>query len=211
MILPDKEFLDKFKSVNGALSVTESIAIMNIAAMSPPGLWCEGGTHKGKSAMSAVYGANQPVDFHLIDTEFEKEIPTSVVSENIGAVSRHGCRLAFIIGKFDDYIRNTDYMFSFIFSDAGIHDDTVMEECKLLEDRLVKEGIICFHDYKNQFTAVERAYHYLLSTGKFEEIEINWQPIIEYVRQGDLEANNNSWHIYEENPFPNFVGALRRK
>jgi hypothetical protein len=31
------------------------------------------------------------------------------------------------------------------------------------------------------------------------------------VSVNNLEEGNNSWHIYPENPFPNFVGALMRK
>lgn len=211
MILPQKEFLNHFKSVPGALSVTESIAIMNISNLAPAGLWCEGGTHKGKSAMSALYGAQHPVEFHLIDTEFEKTIPTYLVSNNVRPAITHGAKISFIIEKFADYLKKTDCQFSFVFSDAGIHDDEVLEEMKLLEDRIIPKGIICVHDFRNQFTAVERAYNYLLSTGKYQEIVINWQPILEYVRENNLEEGNTSWHIYPDTPCPNFVGALMRK
>lgn len=209
---PDQNFLDNFKSVNGALSVAESIAIINIANQAVPGLWVEGGTHLGKSAMSAIYGAKQAPDFHLIDTEFEKTIPTQQVANNIRKISNIGARLTFIVGSFLEYIKGTDFKFSFVFSDAGVHDDEVMEECKALEDRFVPGGIICFHDKGSQFTAVDRAYDYLLSTGKFEEIKIDWEPIIEYVVKNNLEDGNCSWHSYPDLPHPpNFVGALRRK
>ncbi len=212
MILPSKEFLDKFKAVSGALSVAESIAIMNIASLAPPnGLWAEGGTHKGKSAMSALYGGNCNT-FHLIDTEFEKEIAVEEVLKNVSGVSKNKVTTVIIIGKFEDYLKNSEWKYSFIFSDAGIHDDTVLEECKTLQDKLVSGGVICFHDFKNQFTAVERAYNYLLSTGKFEEIIIDWNPIFEFVSENNLEQGNNSWHQYPELSHPpNFVGALRRK
>lgn len=212
MILPSKEFIDHFKRVSGALSVTESIAIMNVASQAPEGIWCEGGTHRGKSSMSALQGAKDRVEFHLIDTEFEKTISTQEVSENIGKVLEKGCKLAFIVGRFDDYLKATNLMYSFVFSDAGIHDDEVMVEMKLLEDRIVPSGIICVHDFKNQFTAVERAYNYLLSTGRYEEMSIDWKPIFDYVNENKLEVGNNSWHQYPELPHPpNFVGALRRK
>jgi hypothetical protein len=87
-----------------------------------------------------------------------------------------------------------------------------MQEAKLLENRIVQGGIIAFHDYKNQFTEVEIAYDYLLSTGKYEPIGINWQEIFDYVKEHNLEEGNNSWHLYPELPHPpNFVGALKRK
>ena len=212
MILPDKEFIEVFKKTPGALSVTESIAIMNISNQAPSGgIWCEGGTHKGKSAMSAIYGATQAVEFHLIDTEFEKTISTKDISTNISSITKNGVRVVFIIEQFANYLKQSDFKYSFVFSDAGIHDDEVMEEMKLLEDKIIPNGIICMHDCGNQFTAVQRAYDYLVSTGKFEPISIDWEPIIEYVRENDLENGNDSWHIYEEHPYPNFVGAVRRK
>ena len=212
MILPRKEFIEKFKAVSGALSVTESIAIMNIAALAPEnGLWVEGGTHKGKSAMSALYGGHCNT-FHLIDAEFEKEISTEEVVKNVSGVAKNKVTIALIIGSFQDYLKNSGGRYSFVFSDAGIHDDEVLEECKLLEDKLISGGILCLHDYKNQFCAVERAYDYLLSTGKFEEIEINWEPIFNYVNSENLEYGNSSWHQYPDLPHPpNFVGALMRK
>jgi len=71
---------------------------------------------------------------------------------------------------------------------------------------------IAAHDYKNQFTEVEGAYDYLVGTGKYEPIHINWQEIFDYVAEHNLEEGNNSWHLYPELPHPpNFVGALRRK
>ena len=211
MNIPSKEFIDHFKSIPGALSVTESIAISNIASMAPKGgVWVEGGTHKGKSAASALYGGS-PEDVHLIDTEFEKTISIEEVISNVSKFINTKASMAFIVGKFADYLKGSTYKYSFVFSDAGLHDDEVLEEVKLLEDKLIAGGIICFHDFRNQFTAVERAYNYLLSTGRFEEIIIDWEPIIKYVRENNLEEGNTSWHIYSENPFPNFVGALRRK
>lgn len=213
MIVPSPQFLQKFKDTPGALSVAESIAIMNISSLAPEGgIWCEGGTHKGKSAMSALLGAQHPVEFHLIDTEFEKTIPTYLVSNNLRHSITKGATISFIIERFLDYLKKTDLKFSFVFSDAGEHDDEVLEEMKLLEDRIVQNGIICVHDFRNQFTAVERAYNYLLSTGKYEEILIDWNPILDHVRENNLEEGNTSWHVYPELPHsPNFVGALRRK
>jgi hypothetical protein len=44
-----------------------------------------------------------------------------------------------------------------------------------------------YHDKGSQFTRVDEAYNYLLSTGKFEEIKINWEDIFEYVKWHNLE------------------------
>lgn len=212
MIIPSQDFLNHFMGIPGALSVAESICIINIAASAPKGgLWCEGGTHKGKSASSALYGGS-PEEFHLIDTEFEKTINVSDVKRNVSKFVNSKVNIAFLIGEFKEYLKESKGMYSFVFSDAGLHDDEVMEEMKLLEDKVIPNGIICMHDCGNQFTAVQRSYDYLVSTKKYEPIEINWQPILDYVKENNLEEGNVSWHQYPELPHsPNFVGALRRK
>jgi len=210
MIIPSKEFWNQFKATNGALSCCEALAIMNIASQAPNGgKYGELGSHKGKSAMAAIFGL-KPTDFFLDDLIFEDN---SIVAEAGRAIQKavgytlnlsfYQCESLILIPRLSNI--------SYVFVDTGVHDDMVMEEVKLLEDRMVSGGIICFHDYLNQFTAVERAYDYLLSTNKFDRVSIDWEEIINYVRDNDLETGNNSWHVYEENPFPNFVGALRRK
>lgn len=210
MILPQNiNFWDKFRSINGALSTAESIAIMTIAKEAPDGWAIELGTHKGKSAMSAMIGLSKRF-FTLVDPIFDDirildEVYNSIKDTNSEVVLKM-CPLysTEIIPKFKEY--------SFVFVDSGLHDDLVLEEVKMLEDRMIPKGIIAFHDYLNQFTAVERAYNYLLSTGKYEPIGINWQEIFDYVAEHNLEEGNNSWHQYPELPHPpNFVGALRRK
>jgi len=209
MILPNEKFIETFKKTPGALSVTESIAIMNIAARSPKGMYVEFGSHKGKSAMSAIYGL-RPQRFYLDDIIFSDRELIATVDRAIRDAIDYDIELGFyeveslmLLQKIKDI--------AYAFVDTGVHDDMVMEEVKLLEDKMVQSGIICFHDYLNQFTAVERAYKYLLSTNKYDEIRVDWQPIIEYARLNDLEKGNDSWHLYEEHPFPNFVGALIKK
>ena len=210
MILPSKEFLELFKVTHGALSVAESIAIMNIADLAPSGEYLELGSHKGKSGMSAAYSLKTGI-FTLVDPIFENE---GLAEETIYKVSLMGGNCA--VGYIADYSTNIIGWFtkplSYVFIDSGIHDDLVMEEVKMLEDKMIEGGIIAFHDYLNQFSAVERAFNYLLSTGKFEKIEIDWQHIFDYVVSNNLEEGNESWHQYPELPHPpNFVGALKRK
>jgi len=220
MITPTKEWLKTFKETNGALSVSEAVAIINIAAQALEGHYLELGTYKGKSALSAVVGLKQGW-FGLVDPEFkDKEWRDEVavkVSLCADDYNNNQKMIELYIETFADYSTNiipiiqTD--FSYVFVDSGSHQDGLpMQEVKLLEDRMVQGGIIAFHDYKNQFTEVEGAYDYLVSTGKYEPIEINWQEIFDYVAEHGLENGNNSWHQYPELPHPpNFVGALRRK
>lgn len=213
MILPSKEFIDLFKKTKGAFSVTECIALINICKYVPGGLCAELGTHKGKSALASIYGLQGEHDFFLVEPEFKSSewcLEVAATLQEAKELLNHRITPTLINGYSKDFIQKFD-KYAYVFVDSGVHDDLVMEEVKLLEDRMLPYGIIAFHDLFNQFTAVILAYEYLLSTGKYEPIIPDWEEIINYVRQNDLETGNDSWHIYEENPFPNYVGALRRK
>lgn len=187
MITPSKEFLEVFKNTDGALSCAESIAIMNIAAQANElnGLWFEFGTYKGKSAMAAAFGMDKPdKSFWLVDPIFEDWNSVLLIKGN--QILNNTCKAVAwadlsinVIPQYDNY--------AYVFVDSGSHQDGLpMQEVKLLEDRIVKDGIIAFHDFRSQFKEVEEAYNYLLGTGKFEEIKINWDEIIEYVNQNNL-------------------------
>lgn len=212
MITPTKEFWEVFKSTSGALSTAEALAIMNIAAQAPKGIAMEMGVHKGKSLISSIYGLNYDRVFVLVEPEFKDidwwigvEKLANMVEINTNSYVKEADYSINVIDKCDEY--------AWVFSDAGSHsDDLPMQEVKMLEDKIIKGGIIAFHDVFSQFVKQTEAYEYLLSTGKFEKIEINWPEIFDYVAEHDLEEGNNSWHVYPELPHPpNFVGALKRK
>jgi hypothetical protein len=214
MITPSKEFWEIFKSTPGALSTTEAIAIMNIAAQAPKGIFLELGSHKGKSSQCIaliVSFLKEEGTFIAVEPEFTDE---NWKQPFVGTISRMLPESGF--GWWSKYstemIHEYDEL-SFCFVDSGTHsDDLVMNETKMLDDRMISGGIIAYHDCFSQFTKVTEAYEYLLSTGKYEPIEINWQEIFDYVAEHNLEEGNNSWHQYPELPHPpNFVGALRRK
>lgn len=208
MITPTRGFWKVFKETNGALSCTEAVAIMNIAAQAPKGIWLELGVYNGKSAMAAANGS-ECTCFFLVDPIFnETDIDIlgnikKAVNYNIGLV------------PYSDYSTNmlpdSKEMFSYVMVDSGTHQDGIpMQEAKLLEDRIVKDGIIVWHDWKSQFKEVFEATEYLVSTGKYDYIEINWQDIIAYVNENNLEEGNVSWH-HNELKNPCFVGAVKRK
>lgn len=209
MITPTPEFWKVFKETNGALSCTEAVAIMNIAAdVKHNGWYMELGVAYGKSAMAASYSLKEGT-FFLIDPEFSDNERRQQVSKNIWGIndSMVLCQVADIS---TNEIPKHDY-YDYVFVDSGSHQDGLpMQEVRLLEDRMVQGGIIAFHDFRSQFVEVEGAYNYLLSTGKYEEIIIDWQPIIEYVNANNLEEWNQSWH-HNELRNPKFVGALKRK
>jgi hypothetical protein len=210
MITPDQNFIDNFKKTNGALSVSESIAIMNIASICPNGLFCEIGVYKGKSALSAVYGG-EPKEFILVDPEFEKTISTQEVANSIASVAVVPVRLAFIVGYSTDFLKETKEHYAYVMVDSGSHQDGIpMQEAKLLEDRMIKGGVIVWHDWNSQFKEVKEATEYLVGTGKYEYIPIEWDKIVAYVNENELEVGNLSWH-HQELSNPCFVGAVTRK
>lgn len=207
LIYPTKEFLEVFKSTPGALSVTESIAIINIASLAPGGIYLELGAYRGKSAMSALVSLKNGI-FYLVEPEFNDEIEFNEMVIRLGYKNHVSINLikAYSTDIIGDY-NNLCY----VFVDSGSHQDGLpMREVTLLEDKVVQGGIVAFHDWNSQFKEVKEASDYLVSTGKYEYIPINWDEIISYVNENNLEEGNNSWH-HTELKNPCFVGALKRK
>ena len=214
MIYPSQKFLDVFKSTPGALSVTEAIAIINLAAQAPEGNYLEMGTHKGKSAQAALYSLKGNHKFFLLEPEFNNQDFLDVCITGVNKV----CVIAnthvtpvFVPEYSTDFIPKFD-KYAYVFSDSGTHDNGLpLEEVKMLEDKIVSGGLIVFHDFKNQFREPAEAAEYLVSTGKYDWVDIDWRTIIDYVSSNNLEQGNDSWHLYDDRPYPNFVGAVRRK
>lgn len=212
MITPSKEFWKIFKETNGALSCAEALAIMNITAEAAAGNHIELGTYKGKSALAARYGLRYGI-FYLVDPIFEdKDLCTTVVTK-LTLFTKFGgqCEIKTSDKYSTEGIIEKYAPYSYVFVDSGSHQDGLpMQEVKLLEDRVISGGIIAFHDWNSQFSEVKEAADYLVSTGKYDYISINWDEINTYVNENNLNEGNQSWHHTElENP--NFIGALRRK
>lgn len=213
MIKPDKKFWDVFRNTNGALSCAEAVAIMNIAAKAPEGNYLEMGTHKGKSAQAALCGLKGKNKFFLLEPEFTNQ---DFLDETIHGINKV-CVIAnshvmpvFVPEYSTDFIPKFD-TYTYVFSDAGSHQDGLpMQEVKMLEDKILPGGIIAFHDWDSQFKEVKEASDYLVGTGKYEYIPINWDEIISYVNENNLEDGNESWH-HRELQNPCFVGAVKRK
>lgn len=210
MKYPSKHFWEVFKATPGALSCAEAIAIANIAELAPIGNYMEAGSHKGKSGMAASVGLPGGT-FYLIDPIFEDETLKSETEKLVA-----GFNEALVVNAIAEYSTNviSKYgQYAYFFWDSGEHGGEVLKrETELLEDAIVPGGIICSHDIGNQFTQQTDAMQWLVNTGKYEWIPIEWQPIYEYVKKHNLEDGNNSWHVYPDLPHPpNFVGAIRRK
>lgn len=209
MKLPSKQFWDLFKSTHGAFSTPEAIALYNICLDAPEGEYLELGTHKGKSTFAASLALKKG-KFYLVDPIFED---AEINKELLTKLYKNFSHIKYTL--LPDYSTNIIHRYNnlaYVFVDSGDHgEELVSEEVKALEDRVMQGGIIAFHDFGNQFTAVQRWYDYLVSTGKYEAMHIDWKQIFDYVRENNMEEGNSSWHEKGSEEFPKFVGALKRK
>ncbi len=211
MNTPSKEFWEDFVKTKGAFSCCEGLALYNIVSQVQRGDFLELGSHRGRSSMCIAAAMPTNSKLSLVEPEFTDKEWVQGVFEKVAKWMQGNHAVQGFAGYSLDVIP-LFYDLSFCFVDSGVHDDMVMDEVKMLEDRIIKNGVIAFHDFLNQFTAVERAYNYLISTGKYEKIEINWDEIFEYAKNNNLQDGELSWHVYPDLPHPpNFVGALRKK
>jgi len=208
MARPPKELIELFKKTNGAFSVTEMFALYNIVLDAPRGVYGELGVAYGKSAIVMV-AAMRGNEIVLVEPEFSDTGRLKEVADLIGQVTDKKLYCLPIPGYSTDVLPTLGE-FAYIMVDSGSHQDGLpLAEVKMLEDKVVSGGIIAFHDYLSQFREVGEAYQYLLSTGKYEEVPIPWQEIVEMVNAENLEEGNVSWH-HTELKNPCFLGALKR-
>ena len=211
MILPNEQFWKVFKETPGALSTAEALCIIQIAAMVEGDNFIELGVNRGKSALAASQSLPEG-KFYLIEPEFSnedwhREVVNKVFRNAENHISPEG------VADYSVNVLEKYAPYSWLFWDSGEHGGEVLKkETELIENAIVPGGIICSHDIGNQFHQQKEAMDYLVSTGKYEWIPIDWNPIFDYVKEHSLEDNNNSWHVYPELPHPpNFVGAVKRK
>lgn len=216
---PPIEFWKHFKQTVGAMSASEAIFMYNACLEVPnEGIWVEMGTHKGKSMLVSLMAwvGRELHDFYLLEPEFTNTEYFVAVNDAISKFRNdfNGCET--FCKKIAEYsteflLKHNDY--SFIMWDTGSHShELVSQEKPLLENKIIKGGILVMHDINSQFVACTEAYNDLINSGKYEPLLYDWNEIFDYVAEHNLEEGNNSWHLYPEllHP-PNFVGALRRK
>lgn len=233
MLIPSKEFIEKFKSTPGAFSVCESIALMNITSQVIEGNFIECGSNAGKSGMSAAYGLPKG-KFYMIDPIFDlsnfeawkhtiQGHPDNLAwgyvnDKNFNDAVRERITFAsnnivepILCGTYseEEIPKHDSYSYAFIDSDNH-QPERVSAELELLLPRMKQGGIIAFHDWNNQYIAPKEAHTKLIQSGEYENIEINWKEIFDYVRANNLEENNNSWHERGSEEFPKFVGACKK-
>ena len=226
----DRQSIDYFKNIPGAISVTEAIALYRIIVtnLDSSRLFKEAfidfGSYMGKSsfvAITALSYLNLSGEFLMIEPAYRygrRAIPyftsdscfeevKSSVSKFINAdikVTLHPLTSEEFVAK------RLPSDISYAFVDTGEHSkESIKIETDYLDSRMVKGGIIVFHDFGNQYTAPAEAANELVATGRYRKIEIDWEPIFEIVNKDKLEEENNSWH-WTDHPHPNFIRAIRR-
>ena len=102
---------------------------------------------------------------------------------------------------------------SYVFIDSDDHQlELVMYEVKELEDRMLKGGLMFFHDFGNQYTAPKEAHKYLLDTGKYENINMDWEMIKNFINSKGLKDSDLNWQTEDQKAMPpTFVGCVRKK
>lgn len=97
--------------------------------------------------------------------------------------------------------------FSYAFIDTDDHqEELVLAEVKALADKMAEGALVLLHDYGN-YRGPIRAGQYLLNTGLYEEIKIDWRPVSNFVKERNLDEGNDSW----AGPDHKHLGCFRRK
>lgn len=230
---PSQEFIDVFKKTPGAFSVCECIAVSNIASTVPEGNYIEAGSNAGKSGMAASYGlpkgtlymidpiydlTNLEAWSHTIQkhpdnlawdyaskADFNDEVKRRILFASDNRVE------PILLGSYSEKELPLYGPYSYVLIDSDNHQKERIEaELSIVVPLMVKGGVIVFHDYKNQYIDPAEAHAKLVASGGFENIQIDWEYIFNYVRANDLETGNDSWHTSGSEEFPKFVGACRK-
>jgi predicted O-methyltransferase YrrM len=199
--------LSLFKSTPGAMSVCEGFALSRLAESAPTGIYIESGSHSGKSTVAIASALHRGQELHMIDPDFKR--PTTNILNDLKSTSE--ATFIFHISPSVEALPRIAGELSFVFLDSGDHSyELCRAECDIVAPRMVKGGIIAFHDLDSQFKGVRQCYDELLATGEFEEVKIPWDDILKEVILGRLEDGNQTYH-HTELANPMFLGALRRK
>lgn len=217
---PPIEFWELFKSTRGAMSTAEAIFMYNACLEVDEyedGVCVEMGTAHGKSALVTLMAWKHKgrKTLFLLEPEFSKIDFLSEVHRSIKKFQNRHCdnTTCVLLTNLSTNFLPQYNEYTYIMWDTGSHGhELVSLEKPLLEDKIIKGGVLVMHDINSQFTACTEAYQELIASGKYEAIEYDWNEIFDYVAKNNLEEGNNSWHQYPELPHPpNFIGALKRK
>jgi len=232
------QMFEDVKKIPGAISMTESVGIYRTVIGSlqgdPHGVAVDLGSNAGKSS---IVGAKALADvgfkgrFFMVDLAYDLMNPEWKHTTQGDAdlmpwgYLREPNAKATIKKRVEKYyphvvlagLSSIQFLsqakgpVSYAFIDSDDHQvELVHQEVRMLEHLVSPGGLVFFHDFRNQYIGPAKAYEYLISTGKYEAIEIDWKSAIEYAKENKLEDGNDSWHMPGVD-FPIFVGCVRRK
>ena len=230
---PLKLFQDA-KKIPGAISMIEAVGIYDTVVRylkTPGGIAVDFGSHAGKSSIigaKALSDAGFTDTFYMVDLAYDLDNPEwETTTQGTADKMPWG-----YLRDANDFIQNRmleHYLMvelrglsslqflsrniqplAYVFIDSDDHQfDLVMAEVKMLEDSVSPGGLVFFHDFENQYIAPKQAHDYLIGTGKYESIPIDWDAAKRYAEKHKLEEGNDSWHMPGVD-YPNFVGCARR-
>ena len=221
------------KNIPGAISMTEAVGIYDTIAThlkSCTGVAADLGAHAGKSSIAgakALLDAGFKRPFYMVDLAYDLDnpewrttvqgsadkMPWGYLKDSDKIIKRamqHYPKCELMGSSSLQFLANPHLAISYVFIDADDHQvDLVMAEVKKLEDIVLPGGLVFFHDFENQYIGPAQAHAYLIDTGKYENISIDWDSAKAYVKKNKLEEGNVSWHMPGMD-FPAFVGCARR-
>lgn len=222
----DIELFEYTKNIYGGVNMSEMVALYDTIIKHlkcPKGIAADLGSHEGKSSVigvAALSFLNRTDDFYSVELiEFGKPGVKQRVKERVMKYSSGTVTL--VEGFSVDFLDQHTGPFSYVFIDTDHFLELVMGEAKRLEDKMHPGGLILFHDFKNQYTEPAQVYDYLIATGKYEEIQMDWDFAIQLTKKYELEKDNVTFARYDgvHSPnlselttfeYPSFIGCVRR-
>jgi len=219
------EVFEYVKNIYGGVNISEMVGLYDTIVKNlkcPEGIAADFGSHEGKSSTigaAALSFLNRTDAFYSVELiEFGKPGVKERVKERVMKFSSGPVTL--VEGFSVDFI-DTHGPFSYVFVDTDHSLEIVMGETKRLEDRMLPGGLIFFHDFKNQYPAPAQAHQYLIDTGKYEEVEIDWDAAIRFTRDNGLGQDDKTFARYDGvhceslsnlTPFehPVFIGCAKK-
>lgn len=225
------EFVEGFKKIPGAISVTEAMAIVETTRfhLKVGGYALDLGSNAGKSSLAGGFGISlsgaENEGFLLVDLIYDPvgkwkeqyaytadpEFRFKVHQRATRYLKSPGALFGEFSVKFMDRLLEQNHpFFHYVFIDTGEHIfEEVNAEMERVEKLTCPGGLVFLHDYKNQFHGVEQAAKIFIGKGTFEEIPIDWNHCRNLALMFGGEQGNDSWHMPGQD-FPNYVGCLRR-
>lgn len=200
---------------------------------------CELGAHCGKASSiltQATYRTLHPgttVEVHLVDPLFDRteenyretcqktvdNIPWAhcqredfnewVIKNSLSDCPTESVHITLLGTLSWKYLVGQPHLYCALVDSDDHNDELVLRECKLLETSILPGGLVFFHDFGNYGGPV-KGHEYLLSTGRFENVELLWGTACTMSAEGNWESRNDSWHAKQSGDNARYLGCARR-